>query len=370
MKKNPLGALSRRERQIMEIVYRDGRATATDVLQGLPDPPSYSAVRALLSVLENKGHLKHVLDFALEVVLKVKLLLGFTCFFLLVSRRLSAATRHLLGLFGLVAALSVPLLSPVLPPVPVRLVPTLGALTARPAVRAASVPSVELSRPDVAVSAPLDATQPAAVRETAPATAPSGVRETARQAPPVAVPWVPIVGAIWALGALLTLGRSLAGTFRVRGIVRRATRIDLPDWLALASEVSVRLSLTREVRFFHTEEIAVALTAGVRNPVVLLPEDACTWPKERRRMVLLHELAHVKRRDCFALLVGAFATALYWFHPLLWVVSERLRREREQASDDLVLSAGTRASDCAAELLAVARSLRVVRGPLPAMALA
>ena len=54
--------LSRRERQIMDIVYADGRATATEVLERLPDPPSNSAVRALLRVLENKGHLKHVSD--------------------------------------------------------------------------------------------------------------------------------------------------------------------------------------------------------------------------------------------------------------------------------------------------------------------
>jgi predicted transcriptional regulator len=53
---------SRRERQIMEIVYREGRASATDVLAKLPDPPGYSAVRALLRILENKGHLRHEMD--------------------------------------------------------------------------------------------------------------------------------------------------------------------------------------------------------------------------------------------------------------------------------------------------------------------
>ena len=52
-------SLSRRERQIMEAVYARGQATAADVLAALPDPPSYSAVRALLRILEDKGHLKH-----------------------------------------------------------------------------------------------------------------------------------------------------------------------------------------------------------------------------------------------------------------------------------------------------------------------
>jgi BlaI family transcriptional regulator, penicillinase repressor len=51
--------LSRRERQIMDILYRAGKASASDVLNAMPDPPSYSAVRAMLRVLEEKGHVKH-----------------------------------------------------------------------------------------------------------------------------------------------------------------------------------------------------------------------------------------------------------------------------------------------------------------------
>jgi BlaI family penicillinase repressor len=53
------GGLSRRERQIMDAIYERGRATAAEVLRALPDPPSYSAVRAMLRVLEEKGHVRH-----------------------------------------------------------------------------------------------------------------------------------------------------------------------------------------------------------------------------------------------------------------------------------------------------------------------
>ena len=62
MAKRDDAQLSRRERQIMEIVYRKGSATATEVLTEMSDPPSYSAVRALLRVLEGKGHLRHRQD--------------------------------------------------------------------------------------------------------------------------------------------------------------------------------------------------------------------------------------------------------------------------------------------------------------------
>jgi predicted transcriptional regulator len=54
--------LSRRERQIMEIVYQHGRVTAAEVLDRMPDPPSYSAVRAMLRILEDKGHVRHEQD--------------------------------------------------------------------------------------------------------------------------------------------------------------------------------------------------------------------------------------------------------------------------------------------------------------------
>ncbi len=65
-------SLSRRERQIMDIIYERGRASAADVLEALPDPPSYSAVRALLRILEEKGHLKHKRDGARYIFSPVK----------------------------------------------------------------------------------------------------------------------------------------------------------------------------------------------------------------------------------------------------------------------------------------------------------
>ena len=59
MSKKQLNQLSRRERQIVDILYRQGQAAVADVLKSLPDPPSYSTVRALLAVLEEKGYVRH-----------------------------------------------------------------------------------------------------------------------------------------------------------------------------------------------------------------------------------------------------------------------------------------------------------------------
>ncbi len=62
MPRSPTSDLGRRERQIMDVVFRLGRATAAEVLAELPDPPSYSAVRGMLRLLEEKGHLRHEQD--------------------------------------------------------------------------------------------------------------------------------------------------------------------------------------------------------------------------------------------------------------------------------------------------------------------
>jgi hypothetical protein len=111
---------------------------------------------------------------------------------------------------------------------------------------------------------------------------------------------------------------------------------------------------------------ALPLTWGVLRSVVLLPAEFELWPQERRRAVLLHELAHVRRRDCLTQWLGLVTCAAYWFNPLAWWAVSRLRAEREQACDDLVLETGERPSTYAAELLAVARSRRPAGALAPA----
>jgi hypothetical protein len=133
----------------------------------------------------------------------------------------------------------------------------------------------------------------------------------------------------------------------------------------------VKLNLPRPVGLLFSEELAVPVTTGLLRPVVLLPGGAHRWNEERRRVVLLHELAHVKRADWLALLLGQAAAALYWFHPLAWTIRVQMRKDCERACDDLVLAAGTRPSAYAAHLLSIIRSLRLShQRALPAVAMA
>ncbi len=90
---------------------------------------------------------------------------------------------------------------------------------------------------------------------------------------------------------------------------------------------------------------------------LLLPEAARRWSDEQLRSVLLHEIAHLKRRDTVVQVLTQIACALHWFNPLVWFAAWRLHVERERACDDLVLSNGVRASAYAEHLLNIATKL-------------
>ncbi|HUR00878.1 MAG TPA: M56 family metallopeptidase, partial [Gemmatimonadaceae bacterium] len=105
------------------------------------------------------------------------------------------------------------------------------------------------------------------------------------------------------------------------------------------------------------ERLAVPVTWGIVYPAVLLPQDADTWSEERRRFVLVHEMAHVKRFDALTQLVAQISIALFWFDPLVWIAAHRMRVEREHACDDYVLRDGTTPSLYAGELLEMVRSI-------------
>ena len=169
--------------------------------------------------------------------------------------------------------------------------------------------------------------------------------------------------AIWAIGAIAVIARLLLGLVAVQWMSRRTVRVVDAPWLPLAMELAAELGITRRLRFLESARATMPMASGIFTPAVLMPEDANRWPLERLRIVLLHELAHVKRRDCLTHVVAQLACALHWFNPLVWMAARHVRTERERACDDLVLACGTRGPDYAEELLEIARVMRSGRYP-------
>jgi hypothetical protein len=118
------------------------------------------------------------------------------------------------------------------------------------------------------------------------------------------------------------------------------------------------LGLKRHVLLLESRQRLAPIMWGTIHPRILLPESARDWPAEKRRQVLLHELAHVRRWDCATQTLAHLTCAIYWFNPLVWIADRAMRLEREQAADDEVVREGCSTADYAAHLVEIARSLQ------------
>ena len=163
---------------------------------------------------------------------------------------------------------------------------------------------------------------------------------------------------VWAFGFSLVLVRLVAGLARLAWISAHAKPIFDEDWMRTVSEFSQFHKLGRSVRLLQcSSPLAMPLTWGILRPVIVLPSGATLWTEDRCRIVLSHELAHIARHDWLLQICAEVARCFYWFHPLVWLASARLRQESERASDDAVLRSGVAPSHYASQLLDLARTL-------------
>lgn len=160
-----------------------------------------------------------------------------------------------------------------------------------------------------------------------------------------------LAASLWLAGVLFLGLRVLLAQLALRRILGTAGTVQPDGEFNLAVKLVSQCGIRRPVRLLVSDHCSMPMTCGVLRPAIVLPKSASTWSPERLRMVLLHELAHVRRLDCLWQWLSFAVTTCHWFNPLVWLAASRLRVEREQACDDEVLNAGVRASDYAETLL-------------------
>ena len=279
---------------------------------------------------------------------------------LLALRRASASARHLVCLLTLTGLLALPLLSLALPGW--RL-----AVLAAPQSAKEPTPRQVAAPPETGGGGVLDAGKVGAASgiPTPLALTSSSSRfgrtpaSEANKEVGSAFPWLIALSALWFCGVLLAALRPLLGLWGIARLSQTSIAVLDAPTLALTAECASALGLSRTPTL-RQAEAPVPMTWGWRQPVVLLPVGAQDWPEGRLRAVLLHELAHIRRRDWLSHRFADLVCALYWFHPLAWLTARRLRTEGEIACDDLVLTSGIAAPDYARHLLDVARALRPI----------
>lgn len=166
-----------------------------------------------------------------------------------------------------------------------------------------------------------------------------------------------LIAALWLVGFGLLLSRIVLARISLWRLAVRSAIVSEGEIAALFAEAARDLRVRLTAHLLMSDDRAMPMTWASLRPKILLPADARSWSRNRLRMALLHELAHVKRWDAATQLVGQLACAVLWFHPLAWLASRGLLREQEQAADDLVLGRCNCATDYASFLLDVARMM-------------
>ena len=284
---------------------------------------------------------------ALILALKVALLLGAASVVGALMRRAPAAARHLVWLGGLAGSLVLAILAGPVRGIEVR-VPfwTSSDLAATQSV-ASSAEQAKLAR--------LRATDPKAMEARAPSS-PAGP-----DAPPLLLPWLSLIGLLWLAGASLVAAWYLLGYVGLARLVGRAQPMTDRLWRSIVDRAAREIGIGSAVEIRRSSAVGTPLVSGWLRPAMVLPEDAATWNPERRRVVALHELAHVARGDMLAQALVGVACVVYWFHPAVWFAARRMRAESERACDDCVLAAGVPGADYASHLLSVARGARSLK---------
>ncbi len=178
------------------------------------------------------------------------------------------------------------------------------------------------------------------------------------------------LGAVWALGAVAVALRWIVAHAAARRLVRMARPIRSARWRRAEHAARRAMGLRLPVRLLTPARLDVPAAWGVRpsQRAILLPRSARTWDAGRRRAVLLHEMAHLRRGDLWTQVLAQAAVAVHWFNPLVWRAYRAALAERELACDDAALRAGADPADYAGHLLALARTLRPRHAALAAVA--
>jgi beta-lactamase regulating signal transducer with metallopeptidase domain len=278
--------------------------------------------------------------------MKVSLIVLLGLLATMIMRKQSAAVRHFVLAATLVSAAATPALRLVAP-----------TWHASPDARWSSSRVELIDRPLAVLDLTRQPASAAAVH-----TSPPG---------PTRAATVRSLGIIWLVGAGANLFVLVVGLSRLGWLASRAARVTTGAWAEIAVDIARAYGLRRQPTLLQSDHPTLLVTWGLARSKVLLPAEAPRWPADRIRIVLGHELAHIRRSDWIVQIAAELVRSGYWFNPLVWLACRRLRLESEQACDNAVLNLGVEGSTYASELVDLARAFRSERQPfVPAPAIA
>jgi TonB family protein len=181
-----------------------------------------------------------------------------------------------------------------------------------------------------------------------------------------------IVPLVWIIGVVVATGWLLLRVTRLVRLSKNAVAVVDGPWRQMTINIAAQYGIRRPIVLLTTSVPEILATWGVLKPRVILPTQALTWSEERVHVALCHELAHIMRLDWGVQVSADILRTLFWFNPLFWILSDRLRHEAERACDDTVLSTGLPAAEYASHVVEIAKVCRPpsARIGVPALSIA
>jgi beta-lactamase regulating signal transducer with metallopeptidase domain len=168
--------------------------------------------------------------------------------------------------------------------------------------------------------------------------------------------WTPWLAMVWLGGAAVMLGRAGWLVVEAEKLRRRSSPLENETVLKLIEEARRKMGLARRIQAVVTEQLTSPAVMGLVTPVLILPLSmVTTQPMEQLQLILLHELAHIRRGDYLVNLCQLLVESLLFFNPAVWWISRQIRQEREACCDAVAVA-------LAGERLQFARTLAQAAG--------
>lgn len=261
----------------------------------------------------------HILALLLDWLVKGFLIMGLTFLADRLMRRTHASLRHWLWLAGLGSCIMIPFVS--------YFIPSLNT----PIFHLNFLAVAKVQGPEIAAAG-----------------SENGFHLSASQ----------VMVGVYIAGMLLVLAWQSVGRAYAHRLRKHAVRITDPHAVDELHRLMAELGIRSRVQLLTSDLITIPFSTGYVRPVIVLPQAISRWPRPIITSVLVHELAHIKRKDIFSRLVAQFGCCIHWINPLAWYGLGRIIMEQEIVCDSLVLGTGTKPSEYARNLLALSRARR------------
>jgi beta-lactamase regulating signal transducer with metallopeptidase domain len=295
------------------------------------------------------------LEFMLETTVKCTIISGLALLFLQVNRKLSASARHLVLCIALFASILLPLFAFTLPDWNLSLLNINWDISAIISEEANTTAHIS----DTGSIDPAENSESFSGRITNNST-PGKIQYAVYRTKDFVsgIHWTSWLMSAWVLGLFVSAVIVLFKYLTVLKMVRRADPVVSERIFFLATKCRRIIGISPDVKILQNRHNDLPVSCGVLKPAVILPGNMEELTDKQVEIILLHEFAHIKRREGITSVMVIIASLLYWFNPVIRKAVGSVYVEREHACDDHVLTSGIKGSDYAKRLLELSRKLK------------